>query len=92
MTGGMSPVSAGLAALVWAMHLTDSPAYRTRLGVGAGQSGARLAEYAVRRSMGQAPPPCVRPQPGDRRFEHPSWQRWPFDVLTQAFLLGEQWW
>ena len=45
-----------------------------------------------RRSLGQAPSPCVRPQPGDRRFEHPSWQRWPFDVLTQAFLLGEQWW
>ena len=68
MTGGMSPVSAGLAALDWAVHLADSPAYRTRLGVTAGQTGAPLAEYAVRRSLGQAPSPCVRPQPGDRRF------------------------
>src|SRR5689334_620322 len=35
MTGGMSPVSAGLAALDWAVHLADSPAHRTRLGVSA---------------------------------------------------------
>jgi hypothetical protein len=54
--------------------------------------GARLIEYATRRTSGQTPPPCARPRPGDRRFDHPSLQRWPFDVLAQAFLLGEQWW
>jgi polyhydroxyalkanoate synthase len=91
MTGGLSPVSAGLAALDWAAHVADSPAYRTRLGVAAAQMGARLAEYAARRALGQTPPPYARPRPGDRRFDHPSWQRWPFDEQAQAFLLGGQW-
>jgi hypothetical protein len=54
--------------------------------------GARLIEYATRRTSGQTPPSCARSRPGDRRFDHPSLQRWPFDVLAQAFLLGEQWW
>ena len=87
MTGDLSPVSAGLAALDWAVHPADSPAYRTRLGVSAAQMGARLAECAVRRAAGQAAPPCVRPRPGDRRFDHEAWKRWPVDVLAQSFLL-----
>jgi polyhydroxyalkanoate synthase subunit PhaC len=81
-----------LAALDVAVHLADSPAYRTSPGVSAALMGTRLAEYAVRRAVGKAPPVCVRRQTGDRRFGHPSRQRWPFDVLAQAFLLGEQWW
>ena len=42
MTGGLSPVSAGLAALDWAAHVADSPAYRTRLGVAAVHPGVAL--------------------------------------------------
>src|SRR5690242_16316538 len=71
VTGGMSPVSAGLAALDWAVHLADSPAYRTRLAVIAARMGARLTEYAARRALGQVPPPCARPRPGDRRSTTP---------------------
>src|SRR4051794_39779592 len=75
VTGGMSPVSAGLAALDWGVHLADSPAYRTRLAVTAAQMGARLTQYAARRALGQGPPPCAPPRPRGRRFDHPSWQR-----------------
>ncbi len=92
LTGGLSPVSAGLAALDWAIHLADSPAYRAQLGLRAAQQAAQLAEYAVRRAAGQEPPPCVRPRPGDRRFDDPAWRRSPFDLWCQAFLLTEQWW
>ena len=28
----------------------------------------------------------------DRRFAAPGWQQHPFDLLTQAVLLGEAWW
>jgi len=34
----------------------------------------------------------VPPPPGDRRFAAPAWQQHPFDLLTQAVLLGEAWW
>jgi poly[(R)-3-hydroxyalkanoate] polymerase subunit PhaC len=92
LTGGLSPVSAGLAALDWAVHLADSPAYRARLGVRAAQLAAQLAERAAQRALGRDVPAAVAPRPGDRRFDDPAWRRWPFDVWAQAFLLTEQWW
>ncbi len=35
---------------------------------------------------------AIAPLPGDRRFAHPTWQQHPYDLLTQAVLLGEEWW
>ena len=34
----------------------------------------------------------VRPKPQDRRFAAQEWERPPFNLLAQAFLLKEQWW
>ncbi len=34
----------------------------------------------------------IRPQPQDRRFVDPEWERPPFNLLAQAFLLSERWW
>ena len=30
--------------------------------------------------------------PQDQRFEGEAWQRWPFKLIYQAFLLNQQWW
>jgi hypothetical protein len=61
MTGGMSPVSAGLAALDWAVHLTDSPAYRTRLGSRRGAERCTIAVTGSQRRPRRVRQPPSRP-------------------------------
>ena len=41
---------------------------------------------------GLKPWSLIKPQPQDRRFTGPDWERPPFNLLAQAFLLKEQWW
>lgn len=34
----------------------------------------------------------VRPLAQDKRFADPAWARWPWNALSQGFLLQQQWW
>ena len=34
----------------------------------------------------------IKPQAQDRRFARPEWEHPPFNLMAQAFLLGQQWW
>lgn len=81
-TGSLSPVSLTLAYLDWALHLANAPGRQLELARGAGRQWARL----------MAPENWTEPAPGDRRFSDPSWSRSPFNTISQAFLLGEEWW
>jgi polyhydroxyalkanoate synthase len=51
-----------------------------------------MAQWArlMRAAMGQQEP--IVPQPGDHRFANPAWHQRPYSLLTQAVLLGEEWW
>ena len=35
---------------------------------------------------------CVEPSPHDKRFAGDAWQQWPYNLISQGFLLQEQWW
>jgi polyhydroxyalkanoate synthase len=53
----------------------------------------RLANYASRCALDHnGVEPCIVPLPQDRRFAGEAWQAAPYNVLYQAFLLGQQWW
>ncbi len=95
-TLGLSPTSLGLAAADWWAHLATSPGKRLDLvnhGMRAAAAYAGYLAHAMAHRPGQDDSPCcIEARPNDRRFADPGWQRFPFNVLQQAFLLQEDWW
>lgn len=99
-TASLSPAAVMLAGLDWALHLAVSPGKRMALaqlafaqadallhGLRAGRTGA-FAGAGDSASLPIASPPLAI----DRRFADPAWQRWPFNLLQQGFLMQQQWW
>nr|WP_294529849.1 alpha/beta fold hydrolase [uncultured Rhodopila sp.] len=85
-TGGRSPATVALAYLDWAAHAANAPNQTAELT----RTGLEQWNRLVRIAMGIEPK--LTPPPGDHRFASPAWQRHPYDLLTQAVLLGEAWW
>jgi polyhydroxyalkanoate synthase subunit PhaC len=85
-TGGRSPSTVGLALLDWAAHATNSPFQTAALAGTAFEQWSRLARTAMGTEA------AIAPKPDDHRFVAPAWQYYPYNVLTQAVLLGEEWW
>jgi polyhydroxyalkanoate synthase len=91
LTLGISPAALLLAYLDWLVHLANAPGKQAALADKALRKAQRLALYGMR-SAASDTPPCIEPLPQDHRFAAPDWQRWPFNLLSQSFLLGQQWW
>jgi polyhydroxyalkanoate synthase subunit PhaC len=85
-TGGRSPSTVGLAVLDWAAHAANSPFQTAALASTAFAQWSRLVSTTMRGEM------AIKPAPDDRRFANPAWQQYPYNLLTQAVLLGEEWW
>lgn len=90
-TGGLSPASLLFAYLDWLVQLSNSPGNQIRLSEEAWRNAQQLAAYATR-SIDPQTEPCIEPRPQDHRFTDAAWQHWPFNLLSQQFLLTEQWW
>lgn len=91
-TAGLSPIAFADAYLDWAAHLAFLPGKRFRLVEKAAKKVARLANYAARCAIGDGAEPCIVPLPQDHRFDDPGWQKPPFNLIYQSFLLQQQWW
>jgi len=93
LTNSMSLASSMLAFTDWFIHLAASPGRRLDLARLAVQQAQQLVDYAARCATSSGVEPrCVEPAPNDRRFAAPEWERWPFNLLHQAFLSTEAWW
>lgn len=93
ITAGLSPAALTGAYLDWAAHLAFSPGKQLQLAEKAYRKWMRLAHYCAHCSLqGQADAPCIEPLPQDKRFAAAEWQRWPYNVAYQSFLLQQQWW
>jgi polyhydroxyalkanoate synthase len=93
LSGGISPAALLLAYADWMLHLASSPQRRIEIGQRALVDAKRLLEATERFFLpGQGPWSLIKPQPKDRRFSRPEWEQPAFNLMAQAFLLGEQWW
>ncbi len=90
-TLGISPAALALAFDDWLKHLALAPGKQTELIDKALRKLHRLTLYAAHAARGPCPA-CIDPLPQDTRFQHPDWQRWPFNLYYQAFLFYQQWW
>lgn len=90
--GGLSPIALAAAWADWAAHMAISPGKQAELGWKAARKWQRLIGTLLCRAQGGAESPCIEPLPQDRRFAAPEWQRYPFSLWSQSFLLTQQWW
>lgn len=96
-TLGLSPASLLIAYLDWLVHFSNSLGKIGELNQNAaGKTIAFLIHQARQAGLnGQTADPSqpfISPLPQDRRFSGPEWQKWPFNLYAQSFLLAEQWW
>ena len=92
LSGGLSPASLAMAYLDWSVHLAASPGKQMQLAAKATRKALRLGTYAVSAALTGQAEATIKPLPGDHRFDHPGWQRFPYNVIYQGFLLNQQWW
>jgi polyhydroxyalkanoate synthase len=88
---GLSPPGLLLVYLDWLVHLAFSPGKQLDLVRKLLRKALRLRLYAARAALQPETPPAIEPLPQDQRFAAPAWQRWPFNLYSQSFLLAQQW-
>lgn len=91
-TLGIAPAALALAYLDWATHLATSPGKQLKLVEKAMSKYSRLADFAKHCMTEDAARACIDPLPQDDRFRGEAWQKWPFNIMQQSFLLQQQWW
>ena len=92
LTFGLSPMSIAMDYFDWLSHLAMAPGKQARMTEKALRKAVRLGIYAVESLQNPQISPCIEPLPQDKRFTHEGWQRWPYNLVSQAFLLNQQWW
>ncbi|MEJ2515542.1 MAG: alpha/beta hydrolase [Gammaproteobacteria bacterium] len=91
-TLGLDPRVVPMVALDWWTKLAWSPGTHARLTEKAWRKLARFGAYAARSLTDADAPPAIRPLPQDHRFDYSGWSRFPYNLLSQGFLLTQQWW
>jgi poly[(R)-3-hydroxyalkanoate] polymerase subunit PhaC len=92
LTFGLSPAVLAEQTFDWWAHLAISPGKQLQLIENAFREANRFGIYAAQSIANPGTPPCVSALPQDRRFRGEAWQRWPYNLIYQSFLLTQQWW
>jgi polyhydroxyalkanoate synthase len=90
-TGYVSPAALAMAWFDWTSHLLLSPDKQAELATHAGSATLRWLQYCTGAALANQAEP-VTPLAQDKRFVDPAWHAWPWNALSQGFLLQQQWW
>ena len=82
-TGGLSPISLGLAVADWAGHLAASPGTLSRLTTEGLLAWREAMQHAL--TCGGAPA-------GDKRYADEAWAAWPYCGFASTHKMAEIWW
>jgi poly[(R)-3-hydroxyalkanoate] polymerase subunit PhaC len=92
-TLGISPAALAACYLDWATHLASAPGKQMQLIQKGARKFVRLAHYFGQCATGGTDAEsCIQPLPQDQRFVSEAWQKWPYNLIYQSFLLQQQWW
>ncbi|MFC3457652.1 PHA/PHB synthase family protein [Massilia haematophila] len=97
-TGHVSPAALAMAWLDWSSHLLLSPDKQAELAAHAASALGRWLHYSAGAAVARLAEPVaplaepITPLAQDKRFDDPAWHRWPWNALSQGFLLQQQWW
>lgn len=92
-TASLSPAALANAYLDWLTHLMFSPGKQAQLVEKARKKWFRYLNYAARCAMrGGDSEVCIEPLPQDKRFTDPAWSKFPYNLMSQGFLLQQQFW
>jgi polyhydroxyalkanoate synthase len=90
LTFGLSPAALSEAYFDWLIHVLSSPGKQSQLWQKGARKWLRWAHYCAMAT--RECECCIQPLPQDRRFDAEAWKGWPFNLISQAFLLQQQWW
>ena len=91
-TLSISPESIMVPFYSWATHLADLPGKKTELLREYFINISNYFEYISHTAMGREYPCRLEPLPQDVRFSTAEWNEWPYNIISQGFLLMESWW
>jgi polyhydroxyalkanoate synthase len=98
-TAHVSPAALALAWQDWTSHLLLSPDKQMELGLLAFNNAQRWLQYGTSAAFAGTwsghyanPAEPLQPLAQDKRFADPAWHTWPWNLLSQGFLLTQQWW
>ncbi len=91
-TLGVTPYGLASTFFTWGVHLMGAPGKQLQLAEKAARKAMRFGVYMNQLARDPNTPGFIEPLPHDHRFDHEAWQRWPYNMMHQSFLLTQQWW
>lgn len=87
-----SPIVLAAAFTDWSVHLVLSPGKQMQLIAKEMEKWMRFCTIVTASAIGRPPTQIVEPRPEDKRFSEEEWRSGPYLIVSQAFLLQQQWW